>query len=72
MNLQNIECKILIQTWYRDSHGLFDYEEEEKLTMNEIKATNSFNLHRDSDQIINEAFKDLPQMRAIYNEMAEM
>lgn len=32
---------MLIQTWYRDSHGLFDYEEEEKLTMNEIKATNS-------------------------------
>ena len=30
------------------------------------------NLHRDSDQIIHEAFKDLPQMRVLYNEMAEM
>lgn len=25
-------------TWYRDSHGLFDYEEKEKLTTSNLKV----------------------------------
>ena len=28
-------------TWYRDSHGLFDYEEKEKLTMSNFKMKNN-------------------------------
>ena len=28
-------------TWYRDSHGLFDYEEKEKLTICKITALNN-------------------------------
>ena len=32
---------ICASTWYRDSHGLFDYEEKEKLTLTNFKIKNN-------------------------------
>ena len=68
-----IQCK----TWYRDSHGLFDYEEEQKMTHNKFSTNGSCKLlrnfiilfllvvllKRDSDNIIKEDFDDFEAMR---------
>jgi hypothetical protein len=32
---------VCASTWYRDSHGLFDYEEKEKLTLSNFKMKNN-------------------------------
>jgi hypothetical protein len=54
------------QTWYRDSHGLFDYEEDssEKLTASEFRVNGSFNIRRiPKDQMTIEKFSNFNLMR---------
>ena len=36
---------IVASTWYRDSHGLFDYEEKQKLTVSNMKVKDNCKLH---------------------------
>ena len=38
---KNLSITIDVSTWYRDSHGLFDYEEHEKVKLNEFKTMSS-------------------------------
>jgi hypothetical protein len=42
---------IQAQTWYRDSHGLFDYEEKEKLTLSNMKVKDNCKYRRRSTNI---------------------
>jgi len=55
-------------TWYRDSHGLFDYEEHEKITKSHLKSRSSFLLKRDGDLLNLEEFTDFESM--VENEKA--
>ena len=43
-NLRDLELNIVASTWYRDSHGLFDYEENMKLTINQFKLNTNCKL----------------------------
>ena len=55
-----------METWYRDSHGLFDYEEDgfDKLTPNEFRISGSFNVKRcPKDMLLLEKFNDFNLMR---------
>ena len=55
-----------MQTWYRDSHGLFDYEEDgfDKLTASEFRVSGSFNVKRcPKDMLLVEKFNNFNLMR---------
>lgn len=59
-----LTLKISAYTWYRDSHGLFDYEEDKKMTIDHLEFQNeNFVLKRDNDRISYEKFDDFEQMR---------
>ena len=50
-NLYFSRMSIQAQTWYRDSHGLFDYEEKEKLTLSNMKVKDNCKCRRRSTNI---------------------
>lgn len=58
-------------TWYRDSHGLFDYEEKEKLTMSNFKMRNNFVLKRHDDSIYTESFGEFRSATLNYKRLEE-
>jgi len=63
------------QTWYRDSHGLFDYEEDspEKLFLSEFKANGNFNLKRmPRDEVNSEQFSNFNLMRLEQSYLSEL
>ena len=60
---------ITANTWYRDSHGLFDYEEKQKLVISKLQASQnckstvhsnlSVHLKRDGDIVNVENFDSI-------------
>jgi len=50
-------------TWYRDSHGLFDYEEYDKITTSQLTSNRSFFLSRDHEYIKKEDIIDFKSFR---------
>lgn len=62
---------VCASTWYRDSHGLFDYEEKEKLTLSNFKIKNNFVLKRRDDNIVTETFEDFRTAMLNYKRLEE-
>lgn len=56
INEKNLIINVNCKTWYRDSHGLFDYEEEAKMTHNSYNGSSGFLLKREGENIIREQY----------------
>jgi hypothetical protein len=59
----NLNVHINASTWYRDSHGLFDYEEHTKVSLNSFAAFGSFTLKRSDENVFKQGFTDFNSMR---------
>jgi hypothetical protein len=70
-NKYDLEISVQASTWYRDSHGLFDYEEKEKLTLSNFKLKNNFVLKRKDDGIVTETFNEFRSAMLNYKRLEE-
>ena len=54
---------MIATTWYRDSHGLFDFEEDQKIQSTTYNQFGSFFFKREGEILKSERFTDYAKMR---------